>query len=129
MPSKNSPFPTTNSRSQKKKKKNCLRIRTRKFPHRSSTIFPLHLQRRFNAPTQTLPQTFPGPADRDLTRNFLRAGQPIVPLARHSTIGRTKIPFIRLPRPPRVFSPRPDRPKRRFHLRIFINEAGIIHSS
>lgn len=86
----------------------------------SRTIFPFAPRRRiddWNASTRTLPQTFPA---RQRDSNFLRCppSNPSFHAGQKFHLSFRRVCFRRCPIV-----------KRRFRLRIFINEAGIIHSS
>lgn len=74
MPSKNSPQIRTTTTDPRKRSSSCTHAQ---IP-RSSGIFPLHLQRRDSTRQMKLCRKL-SPADRDLTQNFLRGGQPIIP--------------------------------------------------
>lgn len=114
MPSKNSPQIRSNHRHRSQKKIVFVYTRANSPIERNISITPSTT--RFNASDETLPQTFSG-------RQRFNAKLPSWwsthhSNARHSAIARTKIPF--------TLPPRSDRPKRRFHLRIFINDNSFV---
>lgn len=114
MPSKNSPQIRSNHHHRSQKKIVFVYTRANSPIERNISITPSTT--RFNASDETLPQTFSG-------RQRFNAKLPSWwsthhSNARHSTIARTKIPF--------TLPPRSDRPKRRFHLRIFINDNSFV---